>query len=216
MGNPIYVFGAGRGRQAQIIAHHLVLSGYGHWLSNDPRGSGSTELRDEKFEPLGPIHQGRKPIQPPREEIRAFYRQANPLLKYDSLWFDARKREILQIAFAQVVRDFGYTVYACALCSTHTHLVVRRHKDDATTIWTTFAGASAQAMRETGGIEEGHPVWADRPYGVFIKTCDGVRGRVKYVKENPGKEGLAPQSFDFVVPYDNWPYHKGSGARAKR
>lgn len=22
-----------------IIAHHLVLTGYGQWLSNDPRGS---------------------------------------------------------------------------------------------------------------------------------------------------------------------------------
>src|SRR5207248_309820 len=84
---------------------------------------------------------------------------------------------------------------ACAHCSNHAHLVVRRHKDDDATIWHTFAGASAEALRKVGTIDPDHPVWASRPYGVFCTTCDGVRGRIKYVRENPEKEGLAPQSF---------------------
>lgn len=28
----------------RVIAHHLVITGYGHWLPNDIRGSGSVEL----------------------------------------------------------------------------------------------------------------------------------------------------------------------------
>jgi hypothetical protein len=61
-----------------VIAHHHVFHGYGHWLSNDLRGSGSTELRQEKFADLGPVHTGRKAEheQPAREELRAFYREA--------------------------------------------------------------------------------------------------------------------------------------------
>ena len=43
-----------------VIAHHLIWTLYGHWLPNDPRGSGSRELLDEKFAPLGEIHHGRK------------------------------------------------------------------------------------------------------------------------------------------------------------
>ena len=43
-----------------IIGHHLILHGYRHWLPNDPRGSGSIEIRDEKLSDLGPVHTGRK------------------------------------------------------------------------------------------------------------------------------------------------------------
>ena len=69
------------------IAIHLILSGYGTWLSNDPRGSGSTETRAIELRTLGPVHHGRKPahLQPSRQELRAFYREAEPLLKYDTL-----------------------------------------------------------------------------------------------------------------------------------
>ena len=36
-----------------IIAHHLVLMGYGHWLPNEIRGSGSGEIRKELLRELG-------------------------------------------------------------------------------------------------------------------------------------------------------------------
>ena len=75
-----------------IIAHHLILSGYGHWLPNDPRGSGSEEIREEKLSDLGPIHHGRKQIQPPRRELKQFYRDANLLLDFEPIWFDDAKR----------------------------------------------------------------------------------------------------------------------------
>ena len=45
-----------------IIAHHLVFYGYGHWVPDDIRGSGSTEIRSPKLEKLGLIHFGRKKL----------------------------------------------------------------------------------------------------------------------------------------------------------
>jgi hypothetical protein len=51
-----------------ILAHHIILTGYGHWLPNDPRGSLSKELRAEQLGDLGEIHYGRKPVQPPKPE----------------------------------------------------------------------------------------------------------------------------------------------------
>jgi hypothetical protein len=83
-----------------IIAHHVVIHAYGQWLGNDPRGSGSTELRQKKFEDLGPIHHGRKIIQPTREELRAFYRKAEPRLDHETIWFDQRCREVIAAAIA--------------------------------------------------------------------------------------------------------------------
>src|SRR5947209_8235910 len=83
----------------RVIAHHLILTGYGHWLPNDPRGSGSLEIKDEKLEALGPIHHGRKRAQPPRSELKAFYREANELLEFQPFWFDRAKRQALADAF---------------------------------------------------------------------------------------------------------------------
>jgi hypothetical protein len=102
-------------RAARVIAHHLVITGYGHWLPNDIRGSGSAEIKQEKLEQLGPIHYGRKRSQPSREQIRKFFREAEPLLEFD---------------------------------------------------------------------------------------------RIGYINQNPIKEGLPPQSWPFVQPYNGWPLHR--------
>ena len=53
-----------------IIAHHLVMTLYGHWLSNDPRGSGSAEIRKDELKDLGPVLPGRQFPQPSKNEIK--------------------------------------------------------------------------------------------------------------------------------------------------
>ena len=195
--------------RAQVIASHLILTGYGHWLSNDPRGSGSTELRSLNLEPLGPVHFGRKAVQPPREDVRAFYRDAAPRLKHPTLWFDADTRALIANAFACVVAEQGYTVYAAAICSNHAHLLVRRHRDDWRMIWNHLADAARLHLQQTLQLPgAGHPVWADRPYAVFKRTPDAVRDCIHYVEDNPAKEHLPRQTYPWVTPYNNWPFHK--------
>jgi len=123
-------------KRPQIIAHHLIWTLYGHWLPNDPRGSGSEKIREEKLAPLGPNHQGRKPpsLQPSREKLRNFQQQASPLLEHKKLWIDTGKREIIANAFSEVIAEQNYTVWACAILSNHAHMIVRRHRDDALTM----------------------------------------------------------------------------------
>ncbi len=132
-----------RARHRVIIGHHLILHGYGQWLPNDPRGSGSTELRQDKLSNLGPIHFGRIRVQPPRDVLRGFYREATPRLDFPAIWFDGAKRQAIGEAFSRVVRDNRYTVWGCAVLRNHAHLCIRRHRDDARTMWTAFAEASA-------------------------------------------------------------------------
>src|SRR5687768_5998901 len=114
-----------------IIAHHLILTGYGHWLPNDPRGSNSSEVRQEKFADLGPIHLGRKVVQPCRDELRTFMRAAQPQLEHSVLWFDPSMRQLLGDAVGKVVQDQRYTVWAFAVLKNHLHLCIRRHRDSA-------------------------------------------------------------------------------------
>ena len=75
-----------------ILASHLVFTGCAHWLSNDPRGSGSTETRKDELRELGDIHHGRKRLQPPRDELKNFHRAAEDRLQHEGLprqnwWF---------------------------------------------------------------------------------------------------------------------------------
>lgn len=193
-----------------IIAHHFIWTLYGHWLANDLRGSGSTELHDEKFAPLGPIYHGRKPArdQPTRKELRDFHRQADPLLNYRRFWIDDAKRQAIGNAIARIVDERKYTVWACAIPSNHVHMVIRRHRDDALALWHEVADASCKTLREFSEVGPDHPVWSTRPYKVFLRTPDEVRGRIEYVNGNPAKEGLSAQRYDFVQSYNNWPFHK--------
>lgn len=199
--------------RSQIIAHHLIWTLYGHWLSNDLRGSGSEAVRDPKFAALGEVHLGRKPaaLQPSREEIRAFFREAEPLLQFAPFWVDEAKRQALADAIGEIVAHKPYTVWACAVHSNHVHMVVRRHRDDGRVIWKTIAEATRARLREFADVGEEHPVWAARPYAVFLHTPFEVRSRIKYVERNPEKEGLARQFFAFVKAYDDWPLHRRGG-----
>jgi REP element-mobilizing transposase RayT len=199
-------------QRRSVIAHHLILTGYGHWLPNDLRGSGSHVFYDPKLAPLGPIHRGRRPPeeQPSRAELRDFYKRAAPLLNFETMWFDDAKRQVVAEAFREVVRRERYTVYACAILSNHAHLVIRRHRDDALTMLTKLADASRLRLRSPRKttMNPDHPIWSQRPYKVFLYAPEDVRGRIDYVNQNPLKEGLPPQEWDFVAVYDNWPRHK--------
>jgi REP element-mobilizing transposase RayT len=199
-------------KRPAIIGHHLIWTLYGHWLPNDLRGSGSIEFYDEKFARLGPIHHGRKPkhLQPSREELREFYKQADPLLDFSRFWINDAKRQAIRDAFADVIAKRNCTVWACAILSNHAHLVIRRHRDDALAMWKAFADEAAIRLREFADVGMDHPVWATRPYKVFLRTPDEVRGRIQYVEVNPEKEGLPAQHYAFVQQYNNWPFHKTS------
>lgn len=85
-----------------VIAHHIILTGYGHWLPNDPRGSLSKRIRVAPLIQVGEIHHGRKQIQPSREELKSFHRRAMPILKYERLWFDDTRRRAIAEAFEHV------------------------------------------------------------------------------------------------------------------
>jgi REP element-mobilizing transposase RayT len=104
----------------------------------------------------------------------------------------------------KLIASIGYTVWACATLKNHAHAVVRRHRDNPETIWGRFADASRTALRDAQVAPTDHHVWSLRPYQVYLNTSDDMIRAMDYVKRNPAKEGLAPQTFDFVQKYDGW------------
>ena len=160
-------------RRPAILGHHLIWILYGHWLSNDPRGSGSEAVRDPKFWALGEAHLGRKPHaeQPARRELKRFYREAVPLLEYPTFWIDEAKRQAIGDALGKVIAEKNYTVWACAILSNHVHMVIRRHRDDALAMWRAIADAT-------------HALLLDR--FIFLPGIQcGRRGPTKYFCARP-------------------------------
>ena len=192
----------------RILAHHLILSSYGFWLPNDPRGSGSEDLREGKFEDLGEIHHGRKRLQPTRAELRAFYVKAFPKLEHAPIWFDDGMRDAIAGAFREVIERNGYTVWACAIGSNHAHLCVRYHRDRYENIWMNLVSQARVAVLARSMVGSEHPVWAHRPYSVFCCSTEDIGRTIAYIEGNPGKEGLSGQIWPFVRAYDGWPVLK--------
>lgn len=161
--------------------------------------SAPTVRPQDKLAELGAIHYGRKRIQPPKQELRDFYRRAEPLLQLEPIWFDPAKRQALGEAFAQVIEN-RYTVWACAICRNHVHFCIRAHRERAETMWKRLIDAGRKAIRAIPDVEPGHEVWTRAPYIVFLSTPEEVRDRIEYINRNPVKEGLPSQRWSFVQP----------------
>jgi REP element-mobilizing transposase RayT len=199
----------GRTHQRVVIAHHIIITLYGHWPPNDPRGSGSRGFHDDKFAALGPIHNGRRPahLQPSRAELREYHAHVKPLLNFPIIWLDDATRQVVAEAFADVVRRHRYTCCACAVLKNHAHLLIRRHRDTYQAMFSHLAAAAREAMHSFAPLrlDADHPVISQRPYAAYCYAPNDIRRCIDYIDANPGKEGLPSQRHTFVMAYDNWP-----------
>jgi REP element-mobilizing transposase RayT len=196
--------------QPLVIAHHLIWTAYGCWLPNDPRGSGSMTIRKDVLAELGELHQGRKEVQPPAQELRRFYQQARDLLRHALLTFDQVARLEIGAAFAKVIEAERYTCYACTVMPDHVHLLLRNHKHSAETMIEALEVAGREGLIASGAREAEHPVWtAGGGWKVFLDHPDEVRRTSDYIEKNPLALGEAVQTWPFVTVYDGWPLHPG-------
>jgi REP element-mobilizing transposase RayT len=196
--------------QPLVIGYHLVWTAYGCWLPNDPRGSGSTAVRNERVAELGEVHPGRKRVQPSGQEVHAFYQQATPVLQHPLLTFDAVARDEIGRAFGQVIEKLCYTCWACAIMPDHVHLLIRKHKDRAEDMVAELQTASRDRLIEVGMRSVDHPTWTGgTPWMDFVDHPDRVRDLIAYIERNPLPLRLPLQKWPFVKVYDGWPLHPG-------
>ena len=193
-----------------VIAHHLIWTAYGWWLPNDPRGSGSTEIRNDVLAELGELHLGRKRVQPASAAVRTFYEQAAERLQHPLLTFDDSARSVIAGSFAEVVAVQKYTCYACAIMPDHVHLLIRKHKHQAEEMIDRLKDAGRRSLIAAGHRGPVHPTWTNGGgWKVFLDHPDEIRRTIGYIERNPLPLGLPKQIWKFVTPYDGWPLHPG-------
>src|SRR5262245_32906239 len=187
-----------------VVGYHLIWTAYGWWLPNDPRGSNSHEIRVERIAELGELHEGRKPIQPLPAELRAFYDKARAVLRHELLTFTDADVAILAESFAAVIREAGYTCYACAIMPDQADALMRRHRDRSETMMERLQETSRGALIAAGRRPAEHPVWGGPGWKVFLNTRADMERIVRYIRDNPVKIGRPVQEWPFVTPYNGW------------
>jgi hypothetical protein len=157
---------------------------------------------------LGELHFGRKRIQPPGREIRAFYESAEQLLKHELLTFDNRAVQVIADAVERCIKENGYTCYAGVIMPDHGHLCIRKHKHLAEKMIDKFQRFSAGALLEQGLRPANHPVWGTGGWKVYLDEPDEVHRTIRYIEQNPAKMRQPIQRYPWITSYDNWPYHR--------
>jgi len=192
-----------------VIAHHLIMTAYGWWLPNDPRGGTSNTVANDVIAELGELHHGRRTIQPPSDAIAEFYLRAKEVLRFPLLEFGRQEVHAIADAFAEGIHRHRYTCYACAVMRDHVHLLIRKHRHKAEEMIENLQALSRKRVCAAGFRDGGHPMWARSGWKVFLDRPDAIRRTIGYIKANPGKQRHAVQQWPFVTEYDGWPLHPG-------
>jgi REP element-mobilizing transposase RayT len=199
-----------------VYGYHLVLTAYGFWLPNDPRGSWSDFVGKWELVRFGRSTRSlerRKLIQLTPAEL-ASRAAARRSLKYDPVIFSGRQARGIGNGFANACRRLGYEIWACAILPEHTHLVISRHRFPIEQVANQLKGqATRQLIRE-----QLHPLasfakpgrrpprmWAGNQWHVFLDSEEAIENAIDYVNENPLKECLPEQRWSFVRPYSGLP-----------
>jgi REP element-mobilizing transposase RayT len=192
------------------IAYHVIFSTYGFWPPNDPRGSGSTEVRAPNLRPFGPATPS-----PSRESVAAvphdhtLRRMAKQSLKYPEVIFDGYQALSVAKGFATLTARSGYQIHACSILPSHVHMVIAGHHYGIDQVGRLLRQAATKQLLADGR----HPfadlrsptgrlpsVWAQDFWKVFLYTEADVLSAITYVEANPGKECKRPQKWSFVIP----------------
>ena len=191
-----------------ILAYHAIFATYGFWLPNDPRGSwsdfvGSWELL--KFGRATTTDTRRSVAAPPHNA--AARQAARRALKYPPAILNGLQARAVGHGFHIAAKESGCAIHACSILPEHVHIVVGRHTK---TIENMVAHLKAKASTELRKADL-HPfvhddqvyqsVWADGRWKVFLDAPDDVQRAIKYVEDNPLKEGKPRQRWQCVTPW---------------
>ncbi len=194
-----------------IVGYHCIFSTYGFWLPNDPRGSWSQFVASwDLFRAGGPATklETRHSVAAARLTAEELQRRktAQHTLVHKPVELTGIQARAVGTAFAAVCAVKKYRVHACAIMPRHVHLLVGRTATDIRTVTGDFKRfATMELYRQNlhpaqQGQREGAPVWARGSWSVYLHAED-VERVIKYIRDNPLRDGLGTQRWNCVTPW---------------
>ncbi|MBW3596158.1 MAG: transposase [Planctomycetes bacterium] len=197
----------------RVRAYHSIISAYGFWLPNDPRGSWSDWIRSWEL-----FLQGRATkVSTTRSVAGKPHNRQKRLAAKQSLLsppvvFDGTQAQSVALGFKEAVEESGYVVHACAILPEHVYLVVVRTSNrDIERIVGHLKGRATQHLMKNGlhplrdfrdRNDEVPSPWAQKGWNVYLFTTEEIRSAIRYVEDNPLKEGKRRQAWSLVTPFE--------------
>lgn len=192
-------------------AFHAIFSAYGFWLPNDPRGSWSTWVGAWELFRFGgsatKVETTRSVAS--RSHDRALRQETKRHLKHTPVVFCGIQARAIGQGFSVAVQKSGYEILACAILPDHVHVVVASHRNQpAQVVGHLKREAALQLIAQTLHPfqhlydESGNSLpscWAERCWKVYLDSRDDVNRAIRYVEENPVKEGKRRQRWSCVI-----------------
>jgi REP element-mobilizing transposase RayT len=195
-----------------VLAYHVIITNYGFWLPNDPRGSWSDVVRSwELFLAGGPATKTtsrRRVAAAPHDYQRRLRAQA--ALVRPPVVFTGKQALAVGMGFGNFVDRSRTSILACSIMPRHTHLVINRPPYSAERATNLLKGAGSAELTRRGL----HPFasapyangrlpspWARKQWIVFLNSDADVRRAIAYIEANPLKEHLPRQRWSFVSTY---------------
>jgi REP element-mobilizing transposase RayT len=190
---------------------HVIISTYGFWLPNDPRGSWSDFVRCWELARFG-----RATKVSTRQSVAAVKhnfdqrKAAKRLLKYPEVAFNGKQALSVAKGFVAAIEESNYLILACSILPQHIHLVIGPHGTDIRRIVGHLKGRATQRLAADGL----HPLanfrekdgtlpsaWARNSWVVYMFSEEHLLQAIRYVNQNPLKEGKKRQNWSFVREY---------------
>jgi REP element-mobilizing transposase RayT len=194
-----------------IIAYHLILSAYGFWLPNDPRGSWSDFVGAwELFRYGGAATRvtDRRSYAHDSHD-RGLRLATKQRLKFSPVEFNTRQIRSVALGIGSAIAEGGYSCHAFAMLPDHGHLLLGRSTRNIRQI----AGHLKAKASYQLASDDLHPfqritlpdgrrpsAWGERSWTVYIDDIAHLSAAIRYVETNPTKEGLSAQQWPFVIP----------------
>jgi REP element-mobilizing transposase RayT len=197
-----------------VLGYHAIFGTYGFWLPNDPRGSWS------EFVGMYELYRRHGPVTMTKERRSLAHREHNSAARLAAKELLPRPPVVLNGVQARAVghglqNSFSkgrVTVWACAIMPDHVHVVFGRHRQLAELIVNLMKGAATRALvkeqlhpflselNEAGQVPQ---CWAEGQWIVYLNSVEVILRAIRYVEENPTKDGLHPQYWSFVTPFSH-------------
>jgi REP element-mobilizing transposase RayT len=195
-----------------VQAYHLIMTYYGFWLPNDPRGSWSDFVRSfELFLAGGQATKTdtRASVAGDRHDFQKRLAGKQALVRPEVI-LSGMQAKAVGDGFARFLLRSNCVVLACAVMPRHTHLVLERPPYLIEQAANLLKGAATTELSRCGL----HPFadtpysngklptpWARHQWACYLNNIADIQRAIRYVESNPLKEGLPRQYWPFVTPY---------------
>ena len=193
-----------------VKAYHIIFCSYGFWLPNDPRGSWSNFIGAWELLRFGKATktQTRQSVAGHRHD-QEMREAAKRKLKYPPVQFTGIQARSIGFGFADFAQISSLKVLACTILPEHVHMVISRHRYKIEYAINLLKGAASRKLAN----DKMHPfathakegerlpnMWARGQWKVFLDSQEDIERAVRYVEDNPLKEGKSRQTWGFVRP----------------